>query len=72
VVFLARQLGAGEPVDCRAKLLLRPGWPDERWRSLAESAAVLLLVDPLSRCSLGVSIVVIDATDASVRVKVIL
>jgi hypothetical protein len=41
------------------------GWPDEPWRSLAESAAVPLLVDSLLQCSLGASVVVIDVTDAS-------
>jgi hypothetical protein len=37
------------------------GWPDERWRSLAESAAVVLLVDSLLLCSLDASIVATDA-----------
>jgi hypothetical protein len=48
------------------------GWPNERCRSLAESAVVLLLVDSLLRCSLDARVVVTDVTDASVKVKVTL
>jgi hypothetical protein len=43
------------------------GWPGEHWQSLAEMAAVLLLVDSLLERSLDASVVV---TDASVKVKV--
>jgi hypothetical protein len=42
------------------------GGPDEHWQSLVESAAVLLLVDSLLRCSLDASIVMTVVTDASV------
>jgi hypothetical protein len=42
------------------------GWPDERWRLLAELAAVPLLVDSLLWCSLDARVVVTDVTDASV------
>jgi hypothetical protein len=44
------------------------GWPDERCRSLVESAAVLLLLDLLLQCSLDARIVVTDVSDASIKV----
>jgi hypothetical protein len=56
-----------------AVLAARPAcWPDERWRSLAESAAVLLLVDSLLRCSPDASIVVTDASVSEVRIFILL
>jgi hypothetical protein len=42
------------------------GWLDERWRSVAESAAVLLLLDSLLWCSPVAIVVVTDVTDISV------
>jgi hypothetical protein len=43
------------------------GWPDKHWQSLAESAAVLLLVDLLLQCCLDASVVVTDASMLEVR-----
>jgi hypothetical protein len=49
-----------------------PGWSDEHWQLLAESAVVLLLVDLLMQCSLDASIVVTDASVLEVHLFILL
>jgi hypothetical protein len=75
-VLVAAKLAGGLPCAAAqcwlaglmpSEALAAGGWPHEPWRSLAESAAVRLLVDPLLRGSLVARVVV---TDSSVQVKV--
>jgi hypothetical protein len=47
-------------------------WPGERWKLLAESAAVLLLVVSLFPCSLDAVIVVTDASVLEVCIFILL
>lgn len=64
--LIASQRDTGIPGASGGEAPLAAGWPDDRWRSLPESAAVRPLVDSMLRCSLEASVYV---TDASVKSK---